>query len=92
MVKGIYGWELSSNNKKVIVKHFSGSITEGMMTYIIPPLKRNPDCFIIHVGINDLRSNQDPETIGRNIVEVVYNSKTDTNKVLISSIVPRRDN
>ena len=92
MVKGIYGWELSSNNKKIIVKHFSGSTTEDMMTYVIPPLKRNPDRFIIHVGTNDLRSNQDPETIGRNIVEVVYNSKTDTNKVLISSIVPRRDN
>ena len=92
MVKGIYGWELSSNNKKIIVKNFSRSTTEDMMTYIIPPLKRNPDRFIIHVGTNDLRSNQDPETIGRNIVEVVYNSKTDTNKVLISSIVPRRDN
>ena len=39
-----------------------------------------------------MRSNQDPEAIARNIVEVANNSKTDTNKVLISSIVPRRVN
>ena len=31
MVKDIYGWELSDNNKKVVVKHFSGSTTEDMM-------------------------------------------------------------
>ena len=78
--------------KKVVVKHFSGSTTEDIMTYIKPLLKRNPDRFIIHVGTNDLRSNQDPKTIAKNIVELANNSKTDTNKVLISSIVPRRDN
>ena len=50
MVKDIYGWELSDNNEKVVVKHFSGSTTEDMMTYI------KPNRFIIHVGINDLRS------------------------------------
>ena len=47
---------------------------------------------MIHVGTNDLRSNQDPETIARNIAEVAYNSKTDRNNVLISGIVPRREN
>ena len=92
MVKDIYGWELFDNNEKVVVKHFSGLKTENMMTYIKPPFKRNPDRFIIHVGTSDLRSEQDPETIARNIVEVANNSKTDTNKVLISSIVSRRDN
>ena len=51
-----------------------------------------PDRFITHVETNDLISDQDPETTARNIVEVANNSKTDTNKVLISSIVPRRDN
>ena len=63
-----------------------------MMTYIKSPLKRNPDHFIIHAGRNYLRSNQDPENIARNIVEVANKSKTDTNKVLISMIVPRRYN
>ena len=92
MVKDIYGWKLSDNNKKVVVKHFRASTTEDMMTYIKPPLKRKPDGFIIHVEAKDLRSNQDPKAITRNIVEVANDSKTDTNKVLISSIVPRREN
>ena len=72
--------------EKVVVKHFSRSTTEGLMTYMKPPLKRNPDRFIIHVGTKDLRSDQD------HTVEVANNIKTDTNKVLISSIVPQCDN
>ena len=62
------------------------------MKYMKHPLKLNPDCFIIHAETNDLRSNQNPESIARNIVENVHYSKTDTKKALISSIVPRRDN
>ena len=42
-------------------------------------LSDNPS--LIHVGTNNLRSNQEPETIAINIVEVACNSKTDTNKV-----------
>ena len=92
MVKDIYGWELSDHNEKVVVKYFSGLPTEDMMTHIKPPLKHNPDCFIIDVRANNWRSDQNPETIAENIVEIANNKKTDTNKVLISSIVPRRDN
>ena len=84
MVKD-FVWELSDNNEKVVVKYFSGSTTEDMMTWIKPRLKRNPDRFIIHVRTNDLRSDQEN-------IEVANNSKTDTNKVLISSIVRARDN
>ena len=60
-------------SEKGVVKHFSGSTTEDLMTYIQPPLKCNPDRFIIHVGTKDLRSDQDPETIVRNTVEVANN-------------------
>ena len=55
MVKDIYGWELTDNYEKVLVKQFNRSTTEDMMTYIKPPLKCNPDRFIIHVGTNDLK-------------------------------------
>ena len=34
----------------------------------------------------------DRETIVRNVIDVANNRKTDINKMLISSIVPRRDN
>ena len=79
VVKDIYGWEVSDDNEKV-PKHFSRSTAEDM-TCIKPPNKRNPDCFIIHVAKNHLKSNQHPETIERNIAGVANNSKTDTNKV-----------
>ena len=92
MVKDIYRWKFSDNNEKVVAKHFRELIIEGMMTYIKSPLKRSLDCFIIHVGTNNFRIDQHPEIIARNIVEVANNSKTDTSKVLISSIVPRRNN
>ena len=81
MVKDIYGWESSDNYKKVVVKQFIGSTTEDMMAYIKPPLKCNPDRFIIPVGKDDLRSDHDRENIVRNVVYVANNSKTDINKI-----------
>ena len=84
MVKVIYGWELSDGNEKNCSEAFQRIDNRR---YDEPPLKDNPDRFIIHMGTNDLISDQDPETIGRNIIEIVNNSKTDTNKVLIPNIV-----
>ena len=92
IVKDIYGWELSDNYEKVLVKQFSRLNTEDIMTYIKPPLKCNPGRFIIHVGTNDLRFDQARETIVRNVVDVANNSKTFINEILISSIVRRHDN
>ena len=91
IIKDVYGWELSDKENKVVVKHFSGSTTEDMKTYIQPPLKRDPDRVIIHVGTNDLRSNQDLVTIAKNIIDIAKSSKTNKNEILLSSIVPRRD-
>ena len=54
MIKDVYGWELSDRKEKVVVKYFSGSTTEDMKTYIQPPLKRDPDRVIIHVGTNEI--------------------------------------
>ena len=92
MIKDVYGWELSDREEKVVVKHFSGSATEDMKNYIQLPLKRDPDRIIIHVGTNDLRSSQDSVTIVKNIVDIVKNSTTNKNEILVSSIVLRRDN
>ena len=62
------------------MKQFSGSTAEDIVTHIKPPLKCNPDRFIIHVGTNDFRSDQDRETIVINVVDVANNSKTDINE------------
>ena len=79
MVKDIHGWELSDNYEKVVVKQFIRS-AKDMMTYTKPPLKCNPDHFMIPVGTNDLRSDHDRETIVRNVGAVANNSKTDIKK------------
>ena len=92
ITKNIYGWELSDNEKKVVVKHFSGSTTEDMKTYIETPLRRDLDRVIIHVGTNDLRSSQDLVTIAKNIIDIVETSLTNKNETRVSSIIPRRGN
>ena len=63
-----------------------------MKTYIQPPLKRDLDQVIIHVGTSDLRSSQDPETIAKNIIDIAKNSSTNKNEILVLSIARRRDN
>ena len=75
----------------MIVKHFSGSTTEYMKTYIQSPLMRDPDRVIIHVGTNDLRSSQDPEITAKNIIDITKSTTTNKNEILVSSIVPIRD-
>ena len=92
MIKNVYVWELSDRVEKVVLKHFSGSTTEYMKAYIRPPLKRTPDRVIIHIGTNDLRSSQDPETIAKNIIDIAKSGTTNKNEILVSSIVPRQDN
>ena len=67
-------------------------MTEDMKTYIQLSLKRDPDRVIIHLGRNDLKSCQDPETIAKDIIDIAKNSTTDKNEILVSSIVSRRDN
>ena len=88
----IYGWELSYREEKMVVKHFSGSATEDMKTYIQSSLKSDPDRVSIHIGTNDLRSSHNPENIAKNIIHIVKNSTTNKNEILVSSIVLRRDN
>ena len=76
----------------MVVKHFSGSTTEDMKTYIQSSLKSDPDRVSIHISTNDLRSSHNPENIAKNIIHIVKNSTTYKNKILVSSIVLRRDN
>ena len=92
MIKDVYRCKLSDREEKMVVKHFSESAIEDLKTYIQPPLKRDPDWVIIHVGTNDLRSSQDPKTIAKNIIDIAKSSTTNKNEILVSSIVSRRDN
>ena len=86
------GWKLSGNKNKVVAKHFSWAKTKDMESYIIPTLKQNPETIIIHSVTNDLKSDSSPEEIARDIIKLTTSCKTQTNKVILSSIVPRYDN
>ena len=85
-------WKLSDEKNKVVVKHFSGAKTKDMESYIIPTLEQNPETIIIHSGTNDLKSDSSPEEIARDIINLTTSCKTQTNKVILCSIVPRYDN
>ena len=63
-----------------------------MKTHIKPSLKNNPDRIIIHASTNDLRSTQDSETTAESIIHVAKNSKNSKTEILLSFIIPRRDN
>ena len=92
IVKDVKGWKLSEDKNKVVVKHFSGAKTKDMESYIIPTLEQNPETIIIHSGTNNLKSDSSPEKIARVIIKLATSCKTQTNKVILSSIVPRYDN
>ena len=92
IVNDVKGWKLSDEKNRVVVKHFSGAKTKDMESYIIPTLKQNLETIIIQSGTNDLKSDSSPEEIARDIINLTTSCKTQNNKVILSSIVPRYDN
>ena len=92
MIKDVYGWELSDREEKVVMKHFSGSTTEDMKTYIQPPLKCDPDWVITYVGTNYLRLSQDPVTIAKDIIDIAKTSTANKNEIVVSNILLWWDN
>ena len=51
----------------------------------------NPDHIILHVGTNNLSSDNSPERAGKSIVDLAKNLFHDNRKVTISGIIPRND-
>ena len=62
-----------------------------MKHYMKPTQGKSPTQIIFPVGTNDLATNKDSNEIANEIVELVKSVKTDNNKVVISSLVPRKD-
>ena len=94
MLKDMDGYLLTSSlNKKVIVKvrPFSSAKTEDMHDYL-KPTKRDfdPNIYILHVGTNNLPTNDSPKMIMDKIVKKAKSLKTEDNNIL-SAIVPRSD-
>ena len=62
-----------------------------MEGYIKPTVKLSPKQTILYCGTNNLPSSEDPQTTAKDIINIARNIKTDTLKVAISGIIPRRD-
>ena len=94
MIKKVFGGKSSRQlNYKhhVVVRSFGGANTQCIEEYIKPIVKLSQKQLILHCGTNNLPSSEDPETIAKNIINLAKNIKTDTAKVAISGIIPRRD-
>ena len=94
MIKKVFGDKSSrqlDNKHHVVIQSFGGAKTKHMEYYFKPIVKLAPKQIIFHCGTNNLPSNEDPETIAKNIMNLAKNIKTDTTKVAISGIIPRRD-
>ena len=72
-----------------MVKHFSGAKINEMQSYIISTLEQNSNPIIIHPESNDLKSDRSSEEIAWDIINL---TKAQTNKVILSSLVPRYGN
>ena len=83
---------MSAEKNKLVVKHFTGAKTKEVKSYIITTLEQNPETIIIHSGTNDLKSDSSPEEIARDIINLTKSCKTQANKIILCSIVPRYDN
>ena len=73
------------------MKTFGGSTIDNLEHYSKPPLERNPDLVILHIGTNDIKSNKSPSEIVSNIHELAKQMKQRKIKVVISALIPRND-
>ena len=62
-----------------------------MKSYIQPTISNDSECIVLHCGTNDLRQNTSAVEIGQKILELAVFCKSNSNNILISGIVPRRD-
>ena len=57
-----------------------------------PSLRSTPNHFILHVGTNDLNSNQTSEFIAKKIVDLATSIKNNQNDVSVFNIILKIDN
>ena len=62
-----------------------------MQDYVKPSLRENPHNLIIHVGTNDISTNQRPEQIEKSIAELDLSVKRNSCDVTLSDIIVRND-
>ena len=83
--------KLKNKNEKVYRHNFNGATINAMKHHAVPVMEFNPDLAILHVGTNSLRGDISEEQIATDILKLATSIKTDKNDILVSSILPRRD-
>ena len=58
-----------------------------MVDYSKPPMKRNPDGVILHVGTNSLRTNKPAQAIANDISDLAVTLRNGENEVVVSAII-----
>lgn len=91
MVRNIQGNKMSRTHQ-ITTRSFPGSSIKDMVDYIKPIARAKPDEIVLHVGTNDLKSNN-PRQVAEGIVDLVNSiiSQCLETKVSISSLVHRND-
>ena len=62
-----------------------------MSAYVKPTLEEKPEAIILHMGTNDLRSEDEPDKIANDIVDVAVACKRTGCEIIISALLPRGD-
>ena len=95
MVKHTQRWDISSklhNKHKVCVCSFWSAKVKSMKDYSKQCIKEDkPDHLILHVGTNDLASENNAERIAKSIVDLPKSLVADDRIISVSRIVPRND-
>ena len=93
IIQHVQGWDLSTNDKHVAVKSFSGARIADMEDYLKPLLRKEPYEIILHVGTNNIRD-ESLRSMAEGIVNLVTQIQQDfpTTHLTISPLLPRSDN
>ena len=78
-------------NEKIYVRSFPGATIEDMADHVKPTMRHSPDLVVLHAGTNNLRSEVPAKRIAENIMKLALEIKSDTNDVMVSSLICRSD-
>ena len=93
ILKYVYGNAISKTTKfkRHVVKHLSVAKVDNIKHYMKPTQEKSLAEIIFHIETNDLITMKESNEIAKEIVQPAKSAKTDKNKVVISSLVPRKD-
>ena len=92
IIKNLQGRKLGKAvGHRVVVKPFPGATIHDMKSHIIPTMEKSPDQICLHIGTNDLRSNE-PNMVADAIVDLAKGIENSCDaEIVLSEITTRND-